>query len=315
MSSSKQNKFLKNETLFQTLYRINKQVKGNTNPNTNNLNTNNINENFKKENTDFRKMNMLKQIKTDANELCVDNLNTKRNYNNVDEYVKSGYVCSCPKNDDESKNTHHSEHCVICNYSLNENIERNNYKLYRDNPEGYLKSCTTESKNTLNCSTSNDDSASHQSSYQPSYQSGTSYTTSNPSCISCQSNVPLKISNQTTMLNSNNKYASHQSCVSSQPYSVYSAKSSNTQSIISSHCSNSQSHPVNNINLNQHNKSDCNTQSKDKYCVESISYATSNEYETNDTDDQSTLLIKIISNLEERLNSLETKKEKKHKKK
>jgi hypothetical protein len=252
MSSNNQNKFLKNETLFQTLYRINKQVKSGSGNIPigikSNIRGNNINH----------QINLIKP---------------------PSKVLHNNNICHCPKTDNESVEP--SEYCAVCHgsygktnntYSTEYNIEPSEYsvddKKYSETDSQNIQS---KSNNSMSVYISRNSSCDENSSF------------SKVSGVSCQSS-------------------------SLQPGSTTDTNTSTTFQTAS------QEHK-----LSFNKSTDLNnalTTSTTNYSNDSTSNASySNVSKTSEnTDLHSSLFIKIISNLEERLNSLETKKNKKKQK-
>ena len=315
MSIDKQNKFLKNETLFQTLYRINKQVK-NVNQNSNNIQ---INQDNFKDNSNVVKMriNSVKQMKYD------NNINRMNN------------ICKCPKNDDGSKIISingEENHCAICYHKLNNSYLKDNQLKNQEKNSDNMSEFIDYRHISLN----NDDPQSFQSKQSKNselnnYKDNSSYNRNNITKSKASIDTSNAISSQPysiyTSKSSNDSSSQPSSIVSSsQPSSIVS--SSQPSSIVSSSYQPSstvsstyqQSSTVSLSQYHSHQTPSTNTiedNSNNKYCNETTSSKSFQDFGTrnSDMDEQSSILVKIISNLEDRLNNLETKKKSKNIKK
>ncbi len=258
--NQKSNKFLKNETLFQTLYRINKQIKI---PEKNNYNGKKIkNERMECENKyDHHYYDNTSRNKIISHENQLENI----------LQADSKYT--------ENENIY----CDICNetlYSRDTRDTSNNNKMHKCcdicNETLYSKYSNTERDKS-----EKNDEHYKKMTYETSAQETSAQETS------AQETSAQETSAQETSAQETSKKNIEQSESITHETPKISIKSENTS--LSTKTYDDTSH-------------DMSSAISDNYSRESTNI-----------DDHSILLIKIISNLEERLNSLETKKNKKKK--
>jgi hypothetical protein len=307
--NQKPNKFLKNETLFQTLYRINKQVKI---PEKNNHGENISEKKIKNERVACE--NKYDRPDHYSNKKYNKSINKYENYNICNDISYSN-----PKNskytDISYSNPKYSKCCDICDATLYSDSRET--KCTEDNNNNHDHKCCDICDETLysdsretKCTEDNNNIYDHD------------HNNNHKCCDICDETLYSNTEQNRSEINKCEQSES-MTCESSVNKSSVNKSSVNKSSVNKSSMqetyekndkqSESTTYETPKISIKSENTSLSTKTYDDTY--NDMSSAISDNYsrEITNTDDHSILLIKIISNLEERLNSLETKKKKKNK--
>jgi hypothetical protein len=333
MSVNKYNRFPKNETLFQALYRINKKMKDGRVQNSivSNDNENNLGGGIITKSLSTSQLSNIKEQSKDLKPDLKNEDHLKKNKNFMKTPILSS-ICSYHKSINENDTNYsdfsnHSECCDICLKNLqNDNSDddiqsKDKSKGYYVNPKMKLQNLIFLSGPQKNVDDKNN--TQHQKKYEckMSHTKNNSYSECCEHCAICQKtlnneslmsgNIDSQIETDNESINTNNELN----------ISIHS--DSDKKGSINEFCDRDKMYKKGDdessyepqISIIDEQTINCGYSLSATNTFDVLSHDNLSTIGSNDkvAEAQSVLLIKIISNLEERLNHLETKKKKKKK--